>query len=203
MCAGESSIRDDWNYAYEMADGEYVTIAHQDDVYHKEYAAELLKAAGKWPDMTVFTTDYVITKGGKTITGDRLLWVKRILRLPLRCPAFNGFTWVKRLPLMLGNSICCPATTYHKSLLGEPLVRSEYSYALDWDNLVQLAERPGRFICREKPLMYYRVHDGRRQRPVWRITGGQRRNGKCLPVSGRSRWSGFDAGYASAYKEYE
>ena len=42
------------------------------------------------------------------------------------------------------NSICCPATTYHKSLLGEPLVRSEYSYALDWDNLVQLAERPGR-----------------------------------------------------------
>ena len=54
---------------------------------------------------------------------------------------------------MLGNSICCPATTYHKSLLGEPLVRSEYSYALDWDNLVQLAERPGRFICREKPLI--------------------------------------------------
>lgn len=92
---GESSIRDDWNYAYEMADGEYVTIAHQDDVYHKEYAAELLKAVGKWPDMTVFTTDYVITKGGKTITGDRLLWVKRILRLPLRCPAFNGFTWGK------------------------------------------------------------------------------------------------------------
>lgn len=39
-------------------------------------------------------------------------------------------------------------------------MRSEYSYALDWDNLVQLAERPGRFICREKPLMYYRVHDG-------------------------------------------
>ena len=114
---GESGIRDDWNYAYVMADGEYVTIAHQDDVYHKEYAAELLKAAGKWPDMTVFTTDYVITKGGKTITGDRLLWVKRILRLPLRCPTFNGFTWVKRLPLMLGNSICCPATTYHKSLL--------------------------------------------------------------------------------------
>ena len=51
---GESSIRDDWNYAYEMADGEYVTIAHQDDVYHKEYAAELLKAVGKWPDMTVY-----------------------------------------------------------------------------------------------------------------------------------------------------
>lgn len=174
-----------------MADGEYVTIAHQDDVYHKEYAAELLKAAGKWPDMTVFTTDYVITKGGKTITGDRLLWVKRILRLPLRCPAFNGFTWVKRLPLMLGNSICCPATTYHKSLLGEPLVRSEYSYALDWDNLVQLAERPAVLSAVKNLLCTIGFTTERRQRPVWRITGGQRRNGKCLPVSGRSRWFGF------------
>ena len=68
---GESGIRDDWNYAYKMADGEYVTIAHQDDVYHREYAAELLKAAERWPDMTVFTTDYVITKGGKPLQAIR------------------------------------------------------------------------------------------------------------------------------------
>ena len=173
-------------------------------MYHKEYAAELLKAAGKWPDMTVFTTDYVITKGGKTITGDRLLWVKRILRLPLRCPAFNGFTWVKRLPLMLGNSICCPATTYHKSLLGEPLVRSEYSYALDWDNLVQLAERPGRFICREKPLMYYRVHDGAATKACMEDNRRAKEEREMFARFWPEPVVRFlMRGYASAYKEYE
>ena len=44
---GKSNIRDDWNYAYSMADAEFVTIAHQDDMYCKNYGEELLKAAEK------------------------------------------------------------------------------------------------------------------------------------------------------------
>ena len=59
---GKSNIRDDWNYAYSMADAEFVTIAHQDDMYCRNYGEELLKAAAKYPDMTVFTSDYAILK---------------------------------------------------------------------------------------------------------------------------------------------
>ena len=89
--------------------------------------------------MTVFTTDYVIVKQGTLITGDAMLWIKRILRTPLRFPQMNDRAWVKKLAFVLGNPICCPATTYYKAVLGEPFVRSEYSFALDWDNLVRLA----------------------------------------------------------------
>lgn len=156
---GASNIKDDWNFAYEMADGELVTIAHQDDMYHKDYAQELLKAYDTYPDMTVFTTDYVIVKNGRLITGDKMLWIKRILRLPLRIPALNDRVWVKRLALIFGNPICCPATTYQKKMLGEPLVRSGFQFALDWDNLYGLAGERGRFICVERPLLYYRVHE--------------------------------------------
>ena len=155
---GESNIKDDWNFAYSMADGDLVTIAHQDDMYHKEYTAKLMAAYRRYPDMTVFTSDYVIVKDGRLITGDKMLWIKRLLRLPLRLPALNDKTWVKKLPLMLGNPICCPATTYQKKLLGEPLVRSKYQFALDWENLLNLAGEKGRFICEERPLLYYRVH---------------------------------------------
>jgi glycosyltransferase involved in cell wall biosynthesis len=157
---GKSSIRDDWNFAYAMADARYVTIAHQDDMYHKEYAAHLLAAAEKYRDMTVYTTDYVIVKNGRLITGDKMLWVKRLLRLPLRLRFLADRKWVKLAPLMLGNPICCPATTYNKEQLGEPLVDSSYRFALDWENMVKLAERKGRFVCEERPLLYYRVHDG-------------------------------------------
>ncbi|MBS1482197.1 MAG: glycosyltransferase family 2 protein [Clostridium sp.] len=157
---GESNIRDDWNFAYEMADGELVTIAHQDDMYHREYSAQLLEAYGRYPDMTVFTTDYAIIKNGRLITGDKMLWIKRLLRIPLRMPCLNGLTWVKRLYLILGNPICCPATTYQKKMLGVPLVRSGFQFALDWDNLYKLAGERGRFICVERPLLYYRVHEG-------------------------------------------
>ena len=79
---GESGIKDDWNFAYSMAEGELVTIAHQDDMYHRDYSARLLAAHRRYPDMTVFTTDYVIVKQGTLITGDAMLWIKRILRTP-------------------------------------------------------------------------------------------------------------------------
>ena len=147
-------------YARTCVNTDLVTIAHQDDMYHKKYVEYLLEADSRYPDMTVYTTDYVIVKGGRLLKGDKVLWVKRLLRLPLRFRGLSGKRWIKRLPLMFGNSICCPATTYNKKLLGEPLVRSEFSFALDWDMLTQLAEREGRFICTERPLLFYRVHDG-------------------------------------------
>lgn len=157
---GESNIRDDWNFAYHMADGDFVTIAHQDDIYHKDYVTELLKAAQRWPDMTMFTSDYVIVKNGEIIKDDTMLWVKRALRAPLRLTRYGNRELIKKLPLILGNSICCPASSYQKRLLGEPLFQSDYQFALDWENLVHLAKRPGRFVCAERPLLYYRVHDG-------------------------------------------
>ena len=87
-----------------------VSYTHLDvykrQVYHKDYVAELLKAYRRHPDMTLFTSDYVIVKNGALITGDKMLLVKRLLRLPLRFPALNDRVWVKTIPLMFGNSIC-------------------------------------------------------------------------------------------------
>ena len=39
---GKSRIMDDWNFAYHMADSRFVTIAHQDDMYQKDYVNLLL-----------------------------------------------------------------------------------------------------------------------------------------------------------------
>lgn len=201
---GESNIRDDWNFAYRMADSELVTIAHQDDMYHREYAGELLKAYAKYPDMTVFTTDYVIIKDGRLIVGDKMLWVKRMLRLPLRVPALNHMSWVKKLSLVCGNPICCPATTYQKKKLGEPLVRSGFRFALDWDNLYKLACAKGRFICVERPLLFYRVHQGATTKAC--ILNNQRQTEE--EVMFRRFWPEPVARllmhfYRSAYGEYE
>ena len=44
---GESNIRDDWNFAWEKADGEFVTLAHQDDVYHRAYGEQLKKGGSR------------------------------------------------------------------------------------------------------------------------------------------------------------
>ena len=82
------------------------------------------------------------------------------LRLPLRLHGLADRTFVKKAALVFGNPIICPSCTYDKEALGTPLFDSPYKFALDWDTMWKLAARPGRFICVERPLIRYRIHDG-------------------------------------------
>ena len=61
---GASDIRDDWNFAYNSADTDWVTIAHQDDKYNEFYVKNMidrvkkLEAKAKGKDVTMFYTDW-------------------------------------------------------------------------------------------------------------------------------------------------
>ncbi len=155
---GKSNIRDDWNFAYQMADARLVTIAHQDDCYRAGYVRAMVNAFRRFPDMTVFASDAITVKDGHPQPLERLRLVKKFLRLPLRSPYANHLSRIKKSALIFGNSICCPACTYHKDVLGEVLFSSEFQFALDWDNLLALAKKPGRFICAEEALIFHRIH---------------------------------------------
>ena len=156
---GESDIQADWNFALEKARGEFVTIAHQDDMYEKHYTEELWDAYDRWPDMTVFMTDAVIVKNGKLQYFGLNEMVKRCLRLPLRLKGRANQEMIKKGVLKLGNPVMCPSCAYRRNYLPDPIFHSELRYALDWDCMVDLAKWPGRFICVEKPLLFYRVHE--------------------------------------------
>lgn len=157
---GASDIQDDWNFAYNKADAELVTIAHQDDQYCPEYLQSVRDCWERWPDTTVFTTDCTIVKNGVQQPTGTINRVKRLLRAPLRNHARADRRGRKRAVLRFGNPIICPSCTYNKAVLGTPLFTSEYKFVLDWDTMWKLADIPGRFYCAEKPLMLYRVHDG-------------------------------------------
>lgn len=157
---GKSDIQDDWNFALAQADAEYVTIAHQDDMYARYYVEELWNAYEKWPDMTLFMTDAVTIYHGKLKRFSAKELAKKLLRMPLRLKGLADREWVKMAALKFGNPVMCPSCAYRKNYLPDPIFHSEYRYVLDWDCLVDLAKWPGRFICSEKPLLFYRVHDG-------------------------------------------
>ena len=173
---GESGIREDWLFAWRegVRRRRMVTIAHQDDCYRRDYVENLLEAYREYPDMLVFCSDYAVLKTKESRMPDGTFYpvqtkvavvnlvrlVKKVLRIPLRFRFFANRTWVKKSALMFGNSICCPSCTYNYALIGDTMFESGYSFALDWENLLSLAERPGRFICCEEPLIAYRVHSG-------------------------------------------
>lgn len=168
---GQSDIRDDWNFAYAKADTEYVTIAHQDDIYHKKYVEEMYRYFEKYPDTILAMTDYKIVNDRNKARGDISLIIKQILKLPLRLSCLADKKVMKLGVQSLGNAICCPSVCYHKSLIqkqrenGETgnqtlLFQSDMKYALDWDTFYQLAHLKGRFTYVPKMLFYYRMHDG-------------------------------------------
>lgn len=157
---GKSDIRDDWNFAYNTADTDYVTIAHQDDVYNQEYVENMLRKSEKYNgDFLMFYTGYRPIKGDQ-ITSDINCKLRAVLRKPMQVPLFARTRFMKRASLSLGNSICCPAVTYNKAKLGKNVFTSELKFNIDWDTFLKLADMNGRFLYVPKSLTYYRVHDG-------------------------------------------
>ena len=157
---GKSDIRDDWNFAYDHADTEWVTIAHQDDIYDSYYAEEMYEKIKGQSDAIAYVSDYLPIKHDQIGPRDVNSKIRRILRIPLRFNFLCGKRFVKRSVLSLGNSICCPAVTYNKKILGPSFFTCELKFNIDWDTFLKIANMNGKFLYTDKPLVYYRVYDG-------------------------------------------
>ena len=55
---GNSGLAEDWNFAYNCAKTPLVTLAHQDDRYYENYAADILEVAGKCKHPLIIFSDY-------------------------------------------------------------------------------------------------------------------------------------------------
>lgn len=156
---GPEGIGYDWNYGVEKAQGRFVTVTHQDDLYHRHYVEALAGAYERWPDMTVFMTDAVLIKNGRLAWGGAVEAAKKALRLPWRLHGLCHLPAVKMSGLIFGNPVMCPSCGYQKEKMPSPLFSHEYDFVLDWECMRRLALRQGRFVCVEMPLLYYRIHD--------------------------------------------
>jgi len=157
---GASDIKDDWNFAYNTADTKWVTIAHQDDMYNEYYSLYLRQKVDRRDNVIAFFTDYMPIKDGKIGKRDINSKIRRFLRIPMKSNRLAGKKFFKRAILALGNSICCPTVTYNKSILGPDVFTSELKFNIDWDTFYKLAGMDGAFAYVDRPLGYYRVHDG-------------------------------------------
>ncbi len=156
---GEPDIADDWNFAYTKARTRLVTIAHQDDIYLKDYTKELIRAKRRYRDMSVFMSSSISLINDRRIEYNTVNIVKKLLRLPLRLSFLNHLSFVKRLSISFGNPIICPSLCFDKKLCGEKIFVSGYKFVLDWMTMLRLADKTGRWICVEKPLVLYRIHE--------------------------------------------
>lgn len=93
---GKSDIRDDWNFAYNSAKTDWVTIAHQDDEYNKKYVEEMLNKIKQVKNPIAFVSDYIPIKNGKIGPRDINSKIRKFLRIPLKNNKFAGTKFWKR-----------------------------------------------------------------------------------------------------------
>jgi hypothetical protein len=165
---GESGIADDWNYAYSLAETDYVTIAHQDDVYYKEYGRKMIECLDKSHTTGLIAfSDYSELRDDVESKGGLNLYIKRVLLVPIRSTKRNNKRWRKRFIIRFGNAISCPTVTYNKKEIDrlmeekgrEVLFHKHFRSNLDWETWEWLSRNEGSFVFVPKILMSHRIHE--------------------------------------------
>ena len=159
---GEGGITQDWNFGYQCAVNEYkskyVTIAHQDDIYDKDYLYVVMDTLRKAKCPLIVFSDYYEIRDEKKVTCNTVLRIKRLMLFPLRLPLMKKSKWMRRRILSLGSPICCPAVTFTVNNLPEIIFQNHYRACEDWEAWEKISILKGEFLYVPKMLMGHRIH---------------------------------------------
>ena len=156
---GGTGIGADWNFAYSQASCDYVTIAHQDDVYCPKYSEIAVSMADSARHPIIFFSNYGEIHGGSFVDESRLLQVKRRMLAPLADGRRSESIATRRRAISFGNSICCPTVMFSRRACARPPFRTKMKSNLDWDTWELLSRQQGDFLYSTQILLYHRIHE--------------------------------------------
>lgn len=154
-------IATDWNFLMDASTSEFMTIAHQDDVYDAEYLRAMRELAAEHRPLILAFSDYQEHTDTGVRPPNANLKIKRFLcHRAFRERGYIGEADAKRRLLHLGNPVCCPSVMINR--LAVPGFRFDRSWKtnLDWDGWLRLADEPGLYIYSNRKLVSKRVHSG-------------------------------------------
>lgn len=155
---GKKGIGPDWNFAVSKAKTDYVTIAHQDDIYDEHYTEEIQKSINKNSDVVMLFTNHKEIRDGKIVKMNINLKIKLIMLFPLRI--FKKSKFIKKLVLSFGNPISCPSVTLNKKKVGDKPYKEDMASNIDWGTWLEWSKIKGAFIYVTPYLTFHRVHSG-------------------------------------------
>lgn len=155
-------IGHDWNEALRAAPDGWVTLAHQDDLYHPDYTTRILAAAAREDD-AMLAISYAVERIGEEETwATALMIVKRLLTEA----AFVGRSAIrsraaKRRLVAFGSPVICPSVAFNKDRLPRGFAfRADLRCNVDWAAWLELAETPGSIVLCRQALVAQRRHPG-------------------------------------------
>ena len=136
---------------------ELITIAHQDDIYDRNYTKEILNKYKKNKDATIiFTDNYEINNDRKVVKSKKLFREKYYL-YPLKHKFFQDKKYFKLRSVKKEKFICTSSITFIKKNNKEKIFPENLLYDNDWQGLIDLAKEKTKFVFLNKKLVGYRV----------------------------------------------
>lgn len=156
-------IANDWNFALSKADTQWVTIAHQDDIYENNYSEAVTAGIKRNADKRILIafTNYIDLVDNDLRKFSLNALVKRSLLFPFTFSKIIRISLFKKMILLFGDPICCPSVALNIEELGSDFkFQPQYTCALDWYAWYQLASRTGAFMYINQKLVQHRIHSG-------------------------------------------
>ena len=152
-------IAADWNFALAIAKTQFVTLAHQDDIFEPGYMVQLGSALQRHPAAFLAFCDY----SEHTALGARPTNINLKIKRALRRRAFGARECIneprdKMRLLSLGNPICCPSVMFNRRSVDDFRFPGGFKTNLDWMAWLELARRPGGFVYVRECLVSKGVH---------------------------------------------
>lgn len=157
----KSNKGSDHNFALNSVNTELVTIVHQDDLYNRNYAREIIKCYKNNKDASIIFTDYYEIIGARKFKKSKELLKKRICVWLLKYNFFNKNKFFKRFALRFHKAICTSSITFIKKNIDSNIFPTEMKYNNDWYALEQLSANDKRFVFIPQKLVGYRVENNR------------------------------------------
>lgn len=149
-------IGPDWNFAVSKAQTDFVTLAHQDDIYDEHYTEKMYENIKKYDDIIMIFTNHKEIRNGKVAKKNINLKIKSLMMLPLKISNKSNIT--KKMTLYFGNPISCPSVTLNTKVLGKKPYREDMFSNIDWGTWLDFLKFKGRFVYEKTILTYHRVH---------------------------------------------
>lgn len=152
-----TNIGGDFDFAVNSANTPLITVAHQDDIYEKNYSQKIVDAFQKYPKSSIIFTDYFEIRGKKRVYNNNNLKIKRILLIPARLKGSLKSKFSKRSIIKFGNAISCPTVAFVIKNCPKEIFNSHYKCDCDWHAWEKLSKRNGTFTFISEPLMGHRI----------------------------------------------
>jgi len=155
----KSNKGSDYNFALSTFDTELLTIAHQDDIYDRNYAKEIIKCYENNKDASIIFTDYYEIHKDVKVKHSWVLFKKKLMILPLKFRFFQDKLHYKLKCLKHGQCFCTSSVTFIKKNVKKNFFPKNLNYYNDWQGFIDLAnKKSSRFVYLSKKLVGYRIY---------------------------------------------